>query len=276
MVICGFLVDPSISQMARLYPTAVSPKTSILSLYIAAIYLGQIGYCVLLVLVSKPETKKTLVQGVGLALVFANWVMAFWAVAWVFRLFLVATILQGLLILLLLYSNLALLIYHPPTGERPFDMALIHAPLRFFLILPLYVLFPYMLFVALGHVYNVADGMPVNYTDYAWSGFAVVISTNLVGLVVILVRRDIVWCVAATWIAISIWSKRPKPAPVYITEILFTVLHPLALFTSFVYHKFYSSRRTAPIMLPPDGEEAVVVANEERGPREVDPNGWGA
>lgn len=29
-------------------------------------------------------------------------------------------------------------------------------------------------------------------------------------------------------------------------------------------------------MLPPDGEEAVVVANEERGPREVDPNGWGA
>lgn len=70
--------------------------------------------------------------------------------------------------------------------------------------------------MALGHVYNVADGMPVNYTDYAWSGFAVVISTNLVGLVVILVRRDIVWCVAATWIAISIWSKRPKPAPVYV------------------------------------------------------------
>ena len=56
--------------------------------------------------------------------------------------FLVATILQGLLILLLLYSNIALLIYHPPDSSRPLDTALIHAPLRFFLILPLSILFP--------------------------------------------------------------------------------------------------------------------------------------
>ena len=56
--------------------------------------------------------------------------------------FLFATILQGLLLLLLLYSNIALLIYHPPDSSRPLDTALIHAPLRFFLILPLSILFP--------------------------------------------------------------------------------------------------------------------------------------
>lgn len=58
------------------------------------------------------------------------------------RWFLFATILQGILVLLLLYSNIALLVYHPPTSSRPFDTALIHAPLRFFLILPLFILFP--------------------------------------------------------------------------------------------------------------------------------------
>ena len=56
--------------------------------------------------------------------------------------FLVATILQGLLLILLLYSNIALLIYHPPDNSRPLDTALIHAPLRFFLILPFSILFP--------------------------------------------------------------------------------------------------------------------------------------
>lgn len=86
--------------------------------------------------------------------------MAFWAIAWVspseehagtpdplqvLRMFLLSTILLGILLLLLVYSNIALLIYHAPTYSRPFDMALIHAPLRFFMILPLSLLFPYSL-----------------------------------------------------------------------------------------------------------------------------------
>lgn len=63
----------------------------------------------------------------------------------VLRLFLLSTILLGILLLLLIYSNIALLIYHAPTYNRPFDMALIHAPLRFFMVLPLSLLFPYSL-----------------------------------------------------------------------------------------------------------------------------------
>lgn len=58
------------------------------------------------------------------------------------RWFLLSTILQGILLLVLLYSNLVLLIYHPPTWDRPFDMMLIHAPLRFFLVLQLSLMFP--------------------------------------------------------------------------------------------------------------------------------------
>jgi hypothetical protein len=89
--------------------------------------------------------QKTLVKGVGFALVFSNWVMALWAICWVFQLFIPSTILQALLVLLLLYANIVLLVYHKPTRSRPFDAALIHAPMRFFFILPLYLLFPYSL-----------------------------------------------------------------------------------------------------------------------------------
>jgi len=61
-------------------------------------------------------------------------------------------------------------------------------------------------------------GNPQNYADWhAMAGFAVILGTNLLGLLVIILRRDIVWCVAATWIAVSIWAARPKPAPVYVS-----------------------------------------------------------
>ena len=48
--------------------------------------------------------------------------------------------------------------------------------------------------------------------------FGILLGTNLLGLAVVIVRGDIVWCVAATWIAVSIWSAKPKPAPVYVSH----------------------------------------------------------
>jgi hypothetical protein len=50
------------------------------------------------------------------------------------------------------------------------------------------------------------------------TGFGVVLGTNLLGLAVVVIRGDIVWCVAATWVAISIWSAKPKPAPVNVSD----------------------------------------------------------
>ena len=80
--------------------------------------------------------------------------MGLWAIAWILQWFLITTILQGLLLLLLLYSNIALLTYHPPTSARPFDTALIHAPLRFFLLLPLAILFPYCLLYVISFLFH--------------------------------------------------------------------------------------------------------------------------
>ncbi|KAK1229927.1 hypothetical protein PQX77_007026 [Marasmius sp. AFHP31] len=250
VIICAVVVNPSLGSVARRFPTSISPKPLVVAVYVAAIFLGQIGYCLLLVLVRKPETKKTLTSGVGLALVFANWVMALWAVSWVFEWFLFSTILQGLLLLLLLYSNIVLLVYHRPTRERIFDTMLIHAPIRFFLVLQIALMFPLSLFITLGLTYH---EHPIDYTAHQWPGFGVVFGTNMLGLIVIIFRRDIVWCVAATWVCVSIWAERPKPSSVYATVLLFTFLHPVALFGTYVYAYFFAPEERA-VELPPDDE----------------------
>jgi len=58
---------------------------------------------------------------------------------------------------------------------------------------------------------------PEHYTDHQWIGFAVVLAANLIGLIVVMVRADIVWCVAAVWIDIAIWSASPKPRPILVS-----------------------------------------------------------
>ncbi|KAI9464864.1 hypothetical protein HD554DRAFT_2026219 [Boletus coccyginus] len=271
VLVCASIVRPSLGafDIIALYPASISPHPAWLSVYVILIYLFQLGYCLLLVLSKNPDTKKALVKAVGLSLVLANWAMAFWAIAWVLRMFLLSTILLGIILLLLVYSNIALLIYHAPTYSRPFDMALIHAPLRFFMILPLSLLFPYSLFITLGLSYD--PSRPEDYVRHPWPGFAVTTAVNLLSLAVVLFRRDVIWAIAATWICISIWTASPKPVPVFISVVLFTVLHPLALLSALIYDQL--SGRRGRIALPPDdaSPHGPHGPRQERpGPREVD------
>jgi len=213
---------------------------------------GQVGYCILLVFARKPETKSTIVKGVGLALVFANWAMAGWAIAWVFEAFLTSTVFLGVLTLLLIYSNVVLIVYHVPTWNRPLDIAFIHAPVRLFLILPLLVLFPYSLFVTLGHAWDPAH--PDEMDKYQWEGFAYILSINIVGVLIIALRYDWVWCLGATWVCVSIWLKEPQPMPIHIIAIMFTALHPITLVVTALTRHFISKGQEGRIRLPPDEE----------------------
>ncbi|KAF8062320.1 hypothetical protein FPV67DRAFT_1508020 [Lyophyllum atratum] len=266
IIICTLLANPTILQVTLLNPTAISPHPPTIAAYVLVIFLGQLGYCLLLVFARKQETKNTLIRAVGLSLVAANWVMAFWAICLVFQWFLAATVFQGVLLLLLFYSNIALLIYHPPSSDRPLDIALIHAPLRFFLALPMMILFPYCLFVTLGLSFDpTTPGNPRRYSAWhAWSGFAVVMATNCFSFLVIAIRRDLVFCIAATWLCVSIWLESPKPAPVNITVIVFTALHPLAYICAHVYSRFY--RKKQPVQLP--HEDNALHREEQQRQRE--------
>ncbi|TFY76236.1 hypothetical protein EWM64_g7773 [Hericium alpestre] len=202
-----------------------------------------------------------------MSIVISNFLMAAWAVTWIFRMWLASTILLGLLSLVLLYCNVVLFVYHPPTSKRPLDHLLIHVPVRLFLILPLTLLFPYSLFVTLGLAWDPAH--EDHYAEHQWAGFGVVLGVNILGLLVVILRRDITWCVGATWICVSQWALRPKPAPVYITTIMFTVLHPLALVASALWVYFVSTKEGR-IALPPDEEQHGREG--EREPEEVRPD----
>lgn len=40
-----------------MYPTSLTPRPSLIGTYIAAVYIMQVGYCVVLVMARKTETK---------------------------------------------------------------------------------------------------------------------------------------------------------------------------------------------------------------------------
>ncbi|KAI8986708.1 hypothetical protein BD414DRAFT_486831 [Trametes punicea] len=276
LMVCTFVLDPNLGDISKLYPSSISPKPSMIAVFIVAIYIGQVGYCVLLVLSRKPETKQALIKGCGYPLVFANWMMAFWAIAWILQAFLLSTICLGIMLVLLLYANIVLLIYHAPTSKRPLDVAFIHAPLRAFLLFPLGVMFAYSLFVTLGLTWS--PGEPQHYARGQWPGFAVMMGVNVIGLLIVITRRDIVWCAAATWICASVWSQKPKPYPVFLVVVMFTILHPTALVASTLWVWLRGRRRrTGPIALPPDDEDHPTGGPAgERPAREVDTEAlWG-
>jgi hypothetical protein len=57
LVVCAVVLDPSLDGISHDFRTVLTPKSWMTQMYIIAIWVGQIGYCALLVLVRKPETK---------------------------------------------------------------------------------------------------------------------------------------------------------------------------------------------------------------------------
>ena len=65
--VCTFVVNPSIAQVSRLFPTSITPNASAIGIYVAVVFLGQIGYCLLLVVASKSETKVSILLSMATA-----------------------------------------------------------------------------------------------------------------------------------------------------------------------------------------------------------------
>jgi len=263
VIICATVVKPNLREVSREYvPTSITPKTAMIATFVLIIYGAQIGYCILLVLVRKPETKATLTKGVGMSIVVANWLMALWPIFFVLELWLVSTIILGALIATLIYANLVLLIYHAPISSRPLDTLFIHAPTRMLLLLPLNILFWQSLFITLGMYWEY--NQPTHYSDYAWEGFIVVLLSNLLALAATIFRGDIVWSLGTAWLDAAIWTARPKSGPVQTTAIVFTILLPILLLLVYVWGFFRrKTPRQGAIVLPED-ESVVVVEDGSR------------
>ena len=64
------------------------------------------------------------------------------------------------------------------------------------------------------------EGSTTDYDKYGWEGFAALLASNLIGLIVIATQRDVVWTIAATWLAAAVWKQGPKSAQVSVSAII--------------------------------------------------------
>jgi len=265
VVITTYLISPGIGAISKTHPTPISPSPNLLGVYFLILFAAEIGYCILLVMVSKDETKSTIINGTGFSLIAANWLMAGWAVAWALQLFTLSVVLLSLLTVVLLYSNSALLLFYPPTRKRPMDTALIHVPGRLFFILTATVLLPQAIFIMLGKTWDPKHADDGRYANYQWEGFAVVLATNIVGCLVIVLRRDIAWCLGQVWLNICILVERPKSAPVEGVAIAFVIIQPIALIVAASFRAFYYRRHREGAIALPSEEQEDQEPNEEHG-----------
>ncbi|KAF8513586.1 hypothetical protein BU17DRAFT_53179 [Hysterangium stoloniferum] len=265
VTVTTFLISPGIGSISKIHPTPISPSPNLLGIYFLVLFATEIGYCILLVMASKDETKNTIINGVGYFLIVANWLMAGWAVAWALQFFTLSVVLLSLLTAVLLYSNVALLLFYPPTRTRPVDTALIHGPVRLFFILPATVLLPQAIFIMLGKTWDPKHPDDGRYANYQWEGFAVVCVTNIVGFLIIVLRRDIAWCLGQVWLNICILVERPKSAPVEGAAIAFVIIQPVALIVAASFRAFYYRRHREGAIALPSEEEEDQERNEEHG-----------
>jgi len=261
-LVCTFLIHPSIPQISREFPTFITPNTLLIGIYWLVVYTGQIAFCVMLIFARKDETKKTLVS-LGLSVVFANWVQAAWAVTWILKYFIASTVLLGCLIVFLLYANLNLLLRanNRPISSRPLDTVSIHLPIRLFLILPLIQMFWQNLFVALGHTIN-AEDFEGHQTQWMWESVAVLAGTNVLGLLIVALRRDVVWTIAAFYVLAALAFGPHVRTPTLVTSIVFMVLYPITLFIAELI-AWHRRDREGAIALPSDPESFPDQPDDE-------------
>lgn len=88
---------------------------------------------------------------------------------------------------------------------------------------------PLLFSITLG-LYHDPAHTPTHYSDYTWPGFGVALAINVIGLIVVVTRRDITWAVASTWICVAVFTARPKPVPVNVRSPSLSSLLPVPSF----------------------------------------------
>lgn len=261
-LVCALVLSPSMADILGQFPTGLTPSVGMVGFYMTAIYVLLIGFCVLLITAGKPETKETLVNGVGLRLVVINWLMTAWAALWAMQLFLASTIVLGITTVLLGWIMFSL-VWYTPGGPltRPFDQLLIHAPLKLWFLITLTLDFPLSLFIALD--WNYPYNRPDQYARKQWEAFAFVVSMHTAGVLWVFIRRDLTITIGGLWVVLAVMLQRPKSAPVFAATIIFAVLYPLTYISTMAWQRLKKHEaREGRIVLPPDEEEALGVEQE--------------
>ncbi|WVQ98414.1 hypothetical protein IAU59_005537 [Kwoniella sp. CBS 9459] len=263
-LVCALAIKPGLAGINSLFPTLLSPNSIMIGLYWAVLYVLQVGFCLVLLLVRKEVTKETLVHGVGLRFAIANWLQAAWAVFFTLQFFLGAEIVLLLNVINLLSIHFSLL-YYPVTLRRPIDALFIHAPMTMFLAILFQLDWLHNGFIVLGWDIQSKE----EWGKYTWQAVGCVVGVNVVAAIWAGVKRLYLLTTASVYLlfALLFSSPRvnptlpttalPKPAPLLVTLIICLVLHPIALVAGVAWKR--TREREGRIRL----EEEVERAEED-------------
>ena len=231
-MICSVVLKPSLKEVSDSFLTPFNPDATALALYWLVTFILLISYCLLLIMANGTETKvgnyiyltrkllfnsfphkKTVVHGVGLRLVFVQYFMTLNVVAFTLKWFIASLVFTSFSLLLLVWIHLSLYLY-PPNRSRLLDFILIHAPIRLLIVVTFLQHLPQTLFIVLGWTPH----MPEDIQEHAWHAVTFIVSFNVLGLIEVALREDLVWAFAGMWIMIGQLIKRPKAAPVFVRD----------------------------------------------------------
>jgi predicted membrane protein len=117
------------------------------------------------------------------------------------------------------------------------------------------------------------------YSRKQWEAFAFIVSMHTVGVLWVFFRQDLTVTIGGLWIVLAIMLRRPKAAPVFVSNralclywcssffpqamlIVFAVLYPLIYISTVAWQRLKRhEEREGRIALPPDEEEAVQDGN---------------
>jgi hypothetical protein len=225
-LVCALAVKPGLAEVSKMYPTLLTPNPIMLGIYWILLYILQIGFCLVLVLARKEETKATLTHGVGMRFAIANWLMAAWAVAWTLKFFLVAEIIVLINALILITIQLTLL-RHPQSRSRPLDSIFIHAPMTLFFVVVFGLDWLHNGFIALGWLSLIDSPTQFKYT---WQAVLALLIVNALIAAWTAIRLDVYATLAAEWLLLTILlSRQIKPTAEVVTIVVLLVLHPVVL-----------------------------------------------
>ncbi|ORY32107.1 hypothetical protein BCR39DRAFT_524185 [Naematelia encephala] len=270
-LVCALAIKPGLKGINELNPTLLTPNSYMVGIFWAFLYILQVGFCMVLLLVRKDVTKETLVNGVGLRFAIANWLQAAWAVCWSLQFFIGAEVLILLNVINVLSIHLTLLMY-PPTLRRPIDALFIHAPMTMLLAILLELDWMHNGFVALG--WDIREEK--SREKYTWQAVACIAAVNIVVALWAGFRRIYLLTAASVYILFCLLfssprtnptlptTALPKPTALLVTLIICLVLHPVSLLAGVAWKR--TSEREGRIRL----EEEVEAAEEDERHAEAD------
>ncbi|KAL7415651.1 hypothetical protein BDY24DRAFT_266155 [Mrakia frigida] len=254
-LVCSLFIKPSMADISRSHPTLVTPLSLFIGGYWLVVYALQIGLCLILIMARSEETKDTLIRGIGIRFSIANWLMAGWAVFFTMQFswsFLVAEVL--LLLNVLNLASIYLTLHWHAHSHKPLDWIFIHVPMRLMLVVIWSVDIIDNGFIVLG--WEARD--EARYAKYALQACASIAVVNVVGLLIVFFKRDLVWAISATYLLVALLLKRPKPTTVVATIIIFLALYPLVYLSALALHRIRT--RDGRIRLE---EDAILARTEE-------------